>query len=178
MNMAPLGGGIPDDQSPGAVAEWFEKVADHLQPKLSKLHFYLHNNFTGNKTTVVQVAQANSTSTSPTRFGQVLVLDGLLTVTPDVNSKEIGRVQGLFVFTSQEELDFSTTLTFVFSDGKYRGSSLQLIGWSPFEKQYREFPLVGGSGDLRLAQGIGTFQTLARDAASETLQVDFIFFHY
>ncbi|CAI9099580.1 OLC1v1036426C2 [Oldenlandia corymbosa var. corymbosa] len=179
MAIAPLSGGVPDDQSPKAVAKWFERVARHnTQPKLSKLHFYLHNNFTGNKTTVVQVAQANISATSPTRFGEVRVLDSLLTVTQDVNSKAIGRGQGLFTFTSREELDFSTTLTFIFTSGKYRGSTIQLVGWSPFDKQYREFPLVGGTNDLRLAQGIGTFQTLARDAAKEVIQVDFIFFHY
>ncbi|CAI9091666.1 OLC1v1026741C1 [Oldenlandia corymbosa var. corymbosa] len=175
MTMVPLGVGIRDDQTREAVAKWFEKVGNE-KPKLSRLHFYLQFNFTGNNASVVLVAQPNITS--PTGFGEVYVFDGLLTKKPEVNSKAVGRAQGIFAYTSREENAFTEVANYVFTRGEYKGSTLQLIGYGTSEEQILEFSVVGGTGALRLARGTAFLGTLFIDADRETIEVDIFFFQY
>ncbi|CAI9097061.1 OLC1v1033360C1 [Oldenlandia corymbosa var. corymbosa] len=148
--------GVAED--PEAVEKWFKKLPSAKQ-HLSKLHFYIHDIMSGDHPTTVPIASANSTASSPTRFGLVYVMDSPLTEGPELSSKQIGRCQGTFTFASQSEIGLLLTLNFVFTDGHFKGSTLSILGNKKRDHQYREYPVVGGSGAFRLAEGIAVDNT-------------------
>ncbi|ERN13403.1 hypothetical protein AMTR_s00041p00177760 [Amborella trichopoda] len=59
------------------------------------------------------------TNTSPTLFGEVVVIDDPLTEGPELPFKVIGQTQGLYAFTSQTELSLFESHNLVFTDGKH-----------------------------------------------------------
>ncbi|KAF3619071.1 Dirigent protein 19 [Capsicum annuum] len=119
---------------------------------MTKFHFYFHDTVSGKDPSAIQIAQANITSLSPTSFGLVRMMDNPLTIGPNINSKVIGRAQGIYGFTSREERELLMNFNFVFTKGKYNGSTLSILGHSQVSHEYRELPVVGGSGVFRLAR--------------------------
>ncbi|CAI9113241.1 OLC1v1013814C1 [Oldenlandia corymbosa var. corymbosa] len=175
ISAAQLGHGLIDDQSPEGVQKWFEEFPD-AKPKLTKLHFYLNDIASKKPPMSAPVAQAESTATSPTNFGLVTVMDGALTDKP--SGKVIGRAQGLFTFSSQEELSALVTLNFVFTDGEFSGSTLSVLGRNPIMQAYRELPVIGGSGAFRLARGMATAKTYYQNvtAGDDIVEVQMVLY--
>ncbi|XP_027157162.1 dirigent protein 23-like [Coffea eugenioides] len=175
----PLARGSSIDQSPQAVEKWFEELP-HAKEKLTKLHFYLHDNITAQNPTAIQVAQANITSKSPTMFGATFVLEDPLTLGPDPSSKIIGHAQGIYSSVSKEETSLILILNLVFTHGKFEGSTLSLLGIDPILHQYRELPILGGTGVFRLARGIATAQTYTFNATTLNAIVEYhvLVIHY
>ncbi|XP_027096055.1 dirigent protein 22-like [Coffea arabica] len=182
MTMAPqVHGQInPEDQSPKVVELWLKKLGHVKHKKLTKLHFYFHDTLSGNNPTAVEVAQANITSKSPTLFGIVNVMDDPLTVGPEPASKIVGFAQGFYASASQQDVGLLMTLNFVFTDGKYNGSTLSILGQNHVFHNYRELPILGGSGVFRLARGIATAKTYAFNATTGDAIVEYhvIVMHY
>ncbi|CAI9765455.1 unnamed protein product [Fraxinus pennsylvanica] len=110
------------------------------------MHIFIQDEVGDANPTVWEVARSNITSTSPTSFGQVRVLDNLLTVGPDRNSQRVGRAQGLIAFADLQESTLTMNLNFVFTSGQYNGSTLCMLGRNPLGNQYRELAIVGGTG--------------------------------
>ncbi|KAK6778173.1 hypothetical protein RDI58_024891 [Solanum bulbocastanum] len=152
----PMAQGV--ELGPKAVEKWFKKLP-HAKQKVTKFHFYFHDIVSGKNPTAVQIAQANMTTKSPTFFGFVAMADDPLTVGPEPNSTIVGRAQGIYGAADQNESGLLMTLNFVFTTGKYNGSTLSVLGRNPVFHKYREMPIVGGSGVFRLAQGIATAKT-------------------
>ncbi|PON56296.1 Disease resistance response protein, partial [Trema orientale] len=123
------------------------------QEKLSHLHFYFHDTYKSPKPNAVRVAQAESTNSSSTSFGFVNVMDELLTEGPDPNSKPVGRAQGIYSSASQSSLELLMAFNYVFTEGKYNGSTLSILGHNAVFTAVREMPIVGGSGLFRFARG-------------------------
>ncbi|GAY32719.1 hypothetical protein CUMW_003810 [Citrus unshiu] len=96
--------------------------------KLSHLHFYFHDIVGGPNTTTVRVAQAAMTNTSSTFFGAVVMMDDPLTIHPELSSKLVGRAQGIYASASLSELGFLMVMNFAFTEGKYNGSTLSVLG--------------------------------------------------
>ncbi|CAN4103192.1 unnamed protein product [Withania somnifera] len=140
------------------VENWFQELP-HAKPKMTKLHFYFHDIVSGRNPTSIPIAQANSSSHSPTAFGMLAMLDDRLTTGPEINSTTIGRAQGIVGTASLEEFSLLMSLNFVFTKGKYNGSTLSLLGRNTVLNQYREMPIVGGSGYFRLARGVAIAKT-------------------
>ncbi|KAK4345059.1 hypothetical protein RND71_035235 [Anisodus tanguticus] len=159
------------DLSPKVVEEWFEKLS-HAEEKMTKFHFYFHDTVSGNNPTAIQIAQANFSSLSPTSFGLVRMMDNPLTVGPDINSKVIGRTQGIYGFSSFEDRELLMTFNFVFTQGKYNGSTLSILGHNRVPRKYRELPVVGGSGVFRLARGTVTARTYWYNATTRDLIIE------
>ena len=90
------------------------------------------------------------TNTSLTGFGAVVMMDDPLTVRPQLSSKQVGRAQGIYAFASQNELGLLMVLNFAFTEGKYNGSNLSVLGRNTVFSAVREMPIVGGSGLLRM----------------------------
>ncbi|KAL0334605.1 UNVERIFIED_CONTAM: Dirigent protein 11 [Sesamum radiatum] len=78
------------------VGSWFQTMGCNGNEMTAKLHFYIQDFISGRNETVYEVARASITSTSPTSFGLVQVLDDVMTGGPDMNSKPLGRFQGFF----------------------------------------------------------------------------------
>ncbi|KAL2254862.1 dirigent protein 22-like [Sesamum indicum] len=164
---------------PIAVENWFSKLPN-AKEKLTKLHFYFHDIVSGKKPTAVPVARANSTFASPTYFGLVSVIDNPLTAGPRPKSQIVGRAQGITGYSSFKELSLLMTLNLVFTSGEYNGSTLTVVGYNPFTQQYREMPIVGGSGVFRLARGLATAQTAKfnRRTGNAVVEYNVMVLHY
>ncbi|KAK9062463.1 hypothetical protein SSX86_019649 [Deinandra increscens subsp. villosa] len=145
------------DQDPISVEDWFKGMST-MKEKVTKLHFYFHDIVSGTSPTAMRVAQP-TTYTSLTGFGNVVMADDVLTSGPEPDSTIVGRAQGIYASASMEDLGFLMTMNFVFSDGDFNGSSLSLLGRNPALHEYREMPIVGGSGVFRMARGIATAKT-------------------
>ncbi|TYH77981.1 hypothetical protein ES332_D04G193900v1 [Gossypium tomentosum] len=129
--------------------------------RLSHLHFYFHDVISGKNATAIRVAaEAPLTNrSSPLIFGDVYVVDDPLTIEPDVNSKMVGKAQGSYVVVSQAELSLLMVLNFAFTEGKYNGSTLSVLGRNKVLSAVREMPIVGGSGVFRFARGYAQAKT-------------------
>ncbi|KAM6547873.1 hypothetical protein CsatB_019549 [Cannabis sativa] len=136
------------------------------QEKLTHLHFYFHDVVSGPNPTAIRVAEAKTTNTSAVSFGFVVVCDDPLTVGPEPTSKKIGSAQGIYASTSQTELSLLMALNYVFTEGKYKGSTLSILGRNAVLSGVREMPIVGGSGVFRFARGFALAKTYVANATT------------
>ncbi|XP_073127770.1 dirigent protein 22-like [Henckelia pumila] len=166
-------------KGPEEMKTWY-KTYPHMKQKVTELRFYLHDIVSGPNATNIPIAMANYTTRSPTYFGLIAAIDDLLTSGPSPASEIVGRAQGLFVSAALEKLGFHMTYNFVFTNGKYKGSTLSLIGHNPFQDQYRELPVVGGSGVFRLARGSAMLDTVKYNGTSGDAIVEYnvVVLHY
>ncbi|XP_052176522.1 dirigent protein 22-like [Diospyros lotus] len=148
--------------------------------KLSHLHFYFHDIVSGRTPTAVRVAEAAVTNSSPTGFGAVVMMDDPLTVKPQLSSKQVGRAQGIYASAAMEELGFLMVLNFAFTEGKYNGSNLSVLGRNTVFSAVREMPVVGGSGVFRFARGYAEARThwLNFTSGDAVVEYNVYVFHY
>ncbi|KAL2478498.1 Dirigent protein 21 [Forsythia ovata] len=144
-----------EEQGFGNLCQGNEKVA--------KLHFYLQDVLGGLNATVWEVARSEITSTSPTSFGQVRVIDDLITAEPDSTSVKLGRAQGLITYADLENSGLTMNINFVFTAGIYNESTVCLLGRNPMSQQNRELAVVGGTGVFRMARGYAISNTYSFD---------------
>lgn len=85
--------------------------------------------------------------------------DDPLTETPDPNSKLVGRAQGLYGSSCQQELGLIMAMNYGFTDGIYNGSSISILGKNSAMNLVREMPVVAGTGVFRLARGYAIAKT-------------------
>ncbi|XP_006361043.1 dirigent protein 22-like [Solanum tuberosum] len=165
--------------SPKGVEKWFKNLS-HAKEKMTKFHFYFHDIVSGKNPSAIQIAQANVTSLSPTSFGLVRMMDNPMTIGPNINSEVIGRAQGMYGFTSFEDRELLMTFNFVFTKGKHNGSTLSILGHNRASREYRELPVVGGSGVFRLARGTVTAKTYWYNATTRDVIIEchVIILHY
>ncbi|KAJ0973218.1 hypothetical protein J5N97_021177 [Dioscorea zingiberensis] len=135
-----------------------------LKEKLSHLHFYFHDIVSGRNATAVPVTPPLKPFLSG--FGQINIMDDLLTLGPTPNSTAIGRAQGFYASASQSELGFLQAMNLEFTHGKYNGSVLTVLGRNAPLHAVRELPVVGGSGLFRFARGYALARTHWLDPAS------------
>ncbi|GKB67428.1 dirigent protein 22-like protein [Tanacetum coccineum] len=81
------------------------------------------------------------------------MIDDALTEKPERNSKLLGRAQGFYGQASLQEPGLLMAMNFVFSTGKYNGSTLSILGRNAVFHKVREMPVIGGSGLFRFARG-------------------------
>ncbi|KAL5707720.1 hypothetical protein ACHQM5_018586 [Ranunculus cassubicifolius] len=119
--------------------------------KLTHFQVYWQDVVTGpNPTSSLIIKSKTNTSSG---FGNVVVFDDALTTGPELNSKLVGRAQGLLTATAQTEVGLLMTMNFVFLEGKYNGSTISIYGRNRVFSKVREMPIVGGSGLFRFARG-------------------------
>ncbi|KAI3791303.1 hypothetical protein L2E82_05038 [Cichorium intybus] len=122
--------------------------------KLTHFQFYWHDVQSGSNPTSITIVRRPPVNTSThTGFGLVNMIDDPLTERPDINSKLIGRAQGMYGLASQEEVGLLMAMNFVFMTGRYNGSTLTVLGRNPVTQKVREMPVIGGSGLFRFARG-------------------------
>lgn len=148
--------------------------------KLSHFRVYWHDVASGPNPTALRIAQAPSTNKSATFFGAVIMIDDPLTEGPELSSKLLGRAQGFYGSASQNDVAYIVAMNFVFSVGKYNGSSISIFGRNPVMSRVREMPIVGGSGLFRFARGYVEFNTISFDVKTgdATNEYNIYVFHY
>lgn len=150
----------------------------HQPQKLSHLHFFFHDIVGGSNQTAVRVAAAPTTDKSSTLFGAVMMMDDPLTELPDAESTVVGRAQGIYASASTTELGFLMAMNFAFTQGKYNGSSLAVLGRNTVESAVREMPVVGGSGLFRFARGYAQAKTHSFGTLEAVVEYDVYVLHY
>ncbi|KAI3765578.1 hypothetical protein L2E82_15616 [Cichorium intybus] len=114
-----------------------------------------------------------------TGFGNVVMADDVLTSGPEQNSTVVGWAQGIYASASMEDIGFLMTMNLAFSDGDFNGSTLSLLGRNPVLHEYREMPIVGGSGVFRMARGIATAKTYSFNLLGDAIvEYNVIVVHY
>lgn len=157
-------------------------TTEAMKSKVTRMQFYMHDIVSGPTATAVRVAgRSNFTSPDPIKamFGSVYVMDNPLTVTPDPNSTVIGRAQGIYAMSSQQdEFSLLMTLTYGFTSGPYNGSSFSVLGRNPVMSEVREMPIVGGTGIFRLARGYCLAKTSSMDQMDAVIGYNVTLLHY
>ncbi|KAL0376228.1 UNVERIFIED_CONTAM: Dirigent protein 11 [Sesamum calycinum] len=90
---------------------------------------------------------------------------GTVTSGPEIESREVGRIQGLIGLADFHEKALVMLLNVVFTEGEYKGSTLSILGRNPLDDEVREVPVVGGTGGFRMARGYAVTTTYAVDKA-------------
>ncbi|XP_052173481.1 dirigent protein 22-like [Diospyros lotus] len=148
--------------------------------KLSHLRFFFHDIVSGRNPTAVRVAEAAVTKDSATGFGAVVVMDDALTLTPEPTSKQVGRAQGIYTSAGMKDVGLLMAYNFAFTEGKYNGSALSVLGRNTVFSAVREMPVVGGSGLFRFARGYAQARTRWFNLTSGDAVVEYnvYVFHY
>ncbi|KAL6963739.1 hypothetical protein U1Q18_034744 [Sarracenia purpurea var. burkii] len=153
-----------------AVDRWFQN-----KEKVTKLHFYFHDTVSGKNPTAVLVTEPDPTKPvlplNP--FGSIFMMDDPLTIGPEPKSTLLGRAQGIYASAALEGVGLLMTLNYVFTAGSLNGSTLSILGRNPILEEYREMPIVGGSGVFRLARGIATAKTYWFNSTSGDAVVEY-----
>ncbi|KAL3508168.1 hypothetical protein ACH5RR_033550 [Cinchona calisaya] len=129
------------------------------KPKETNLVFYVHDNFSGYDTSAMTVAGKNGPTTSVLEFGTLVAVDDPVTEGPDPRSKEIGRAQGLYINSQLDGKGLHMVFSVIFTEGEYKGSTLEIQGADPFSVKEREYSIVSGTGYFRFVRGYGIMTT-------------------
>ncbi|XP_004493625.1 pterocarpan synthase 1-like [Cicer arietinum] len=155
------------------------------QEKLTHIHFFFHDIVSGPKPTVSISVESplSGKSKSPLPFGSLVIIEDPLTVGPELNSKQIGKAQGFYVTVSQDavlELELVMGMTFTFTDGKFNGSAITVLGRNAIGDLIREMPIIGGTGEFRFARGFLQAKTHFVDYHKGDAHVEYnvYVFHY
>ncbi|XP_026393808.1 dirigent protein 23-like [Papaver somniferum] len=144
-------------------ADWSETVPyqEQFHNKVTRLHFYFHDTVSGKNPTAIPIAQGSTTNQSSTMFGTLRMIDDPLTEGSDPSSKVVGRAQGMYGFSGQDQLSLIAVVSYVFTDEKLKnGSSLSLVSSNPILNPVRELAVVGGTGSFRFASGFAQIKTV------------------
>ncbi|RHN58687.1 putative plant disease resistance response protein [Medicago truncatula] len=148
--------------------------------KLSHFKFYWHDIVSGkNPTSIVVIPPSLNSNTA---FGSVRMIDNPLTLGPQLNSKIVGKAQGFYASACKDEVDLLMAMNFAFTEGKYNGSTLTILGRNAVFHKVREMPMpvIGGSGFFRFARGYAEANTHWFDIKSGDAIVEYnvYVFHY
>ncbi|GLJ18218.1 hypothetical protein SUGI_0322280 [Cryptomeria japonica] len=151
-----------------------------LKEKVTHLEFYMHDTPMGKNVTAVQVAPEKplNFSAGSSFFGPVYVIDDALTKSPHPNSRLLGRAQGMYVMSSMGEVSLLMALTYSIDSGRYKGSSLSVVGKNMVLREQRELPIVGGSGHFRMARGYAFAHTISVQGPNAVIGYNVTVFHY
>ncbi|KAJ8433958.1 hypothetical protein Cgig2_001887 [Carnegiea gigantea] len=142
-----------------AQGSWAKTAISSKTDRTTTLQFYFHDIVSGKSPTAVPVARAAQTNGSPTGFGTLVMADDPLTEGPDPKSKLVGRAQGLYGSACLDELGLIMVMSYTFTDGEYKGSSLSILGRNSAMHPVREMAVVGGTGVFRMARGYAQART-------------------
>ncbi|XP_047938696.1 dirigent protein 1-like [Salvia hispanica] len=121
--------------------------------RLIHFHFFLRESIRGDAPSALVVAQAPTTNTYRYYFGTVFVFDDPLTEGPNLSSRAVGRAQGMATYAEVEDLAQLVVYNYFFTEGRYNGSTLNVIGRDMPRLPERNLSVVGGTGRLRFAKG-------------------------
>ncbi|XP_010921454.1 dirigent protein 11-like [Elaeis guineensis] len=135
-------------------------------PKQTNLVLYVHDYFSGDAKSATTVAGKLGAASNILQFGTIAVVDDVVTEGPEVDSKVIGRAQGLYVNSALDGTALYMVFSVTFTEGRFKGSTLEIQGADPFKLREREFGVVSGTGFFRFAKGYGIMETQHMDVAN------------
>ncbi|KAI3706878.1 hypothetical protein L6452_24917 [Arctium lappa] len=127
--------------------------------KQTNLVLYVHDNLTGDDASAMIVAGKDGPTTSIMHFGTLLAHDDPVTTNPDPESKQVARAQGMYINSQLDGKALYMIFSVMFTDGEYKGSTLEIQGADSFVLKEREFSVVSGTGYFRFVKGYGIMTT-------------------
>ncbi|CAA0815190.1 Dirigent protein 7 [Striga hermonthica] len=151
--------------------------------KQSHLTVYWHDKLSGHNPTSVSIVRPPPyPNNNASYFGAVQMIDNKLTLDGDPKSKSIGQAQGFYALASLDPTDFALlmVMNFYFTEGKYKGSTLEIIGRNAALNKVRELSVVGGTGLFRFARGYALLSTRKFDnkTGDAIVKYDLYVMHY
>ncbi|KAG2675123.1 hypothetical protein I3760_13G170600 [Carya illinoinensis] len=171
---------VSEEEESGFGRALDRKLLGLKKEKLSHFRFYFHDIVGGPNPTAVQVVPPPS-NVSATFFGLVRMFDNPLTLGPKLSSKSVGKAQGFYASAAQEEIAFLMVMNFAFTEGKYNGSTLSILGRNNGgSSRVREMPVIGGSRLFRFARGYAqaTTHSFEPKTGDATIEYNVYVFHY
>ncbi|XP_015878884.3 dirigent protein 22-like [Ziziphus jujuba] len=142
----------------GFVRTMDSKLLGLHKEKLSHFRLYWHDIYSGSSPTALRLVRPPNNATG-TSFGAITIIDDPLTQGPELSSKLLGRAQGFYAQASQQQVGLLMVMNFAFTQGKYNGSTITVLGRNPVFDKVREMPVIGGSGLFRFARGYAQLRT-------------------
>lgn len=157
-----------------SAGDFAEEISDGIQlprtDKTTHLHFYFHDIQSGKDPSATKIAG----TPNPSGFGDTFMIDDTLTEGPEMSSKLIGKAQGMYgVASKQDDPALLMVVCYEFTEGKYNGSSISVLGRNPVMHETREMPVVGGSGVFRWARGYAVAHTFWADFKTGDATVEY-----
>lgn len=146
-----------------------------LEEKQTHIKLYFHEIISGPNETSFIVAGPNLTSHV---FGDIVIFDNALREGPDPSSKLIGRAQGTSMLASQSDQSVLTAINFVFTEGRYNGSTIALFGRVSASDTTAERTVIGGNGLFRMARGYVISSVVNASTESYIIEFNFHLIHY
>lgn len=108
---------------------------------------------------VAAPAGANLTTLAPQfHFGNIVVFDDPITTGHSLESPQVGRAQGMYIYDSKNIFTAWLAFSFVLNSTHHQGT-INFIGADPIMNKARDISIVGGTGDFFMHQGIATITT-------------------
>ncbi|CAM0151685.1 unnamed protein product [Urochloa decumbens] len=139
------------------------------------LSFFMHDIVSGSNPTAVKVIKGPGSTTAPTlgmAFGDTTVVDDALTETSSATSAAVGRMQGIYMLSSQTGAVLMVCANLLFTSGDHNGSTIAVLGRDDTSEPVRELSVVGGTGKYRMANGYVLWKTSSMSGADATVQLD------
>ncbi|XP_023540783.1 dirigent protein 11-like [Cucurbita pepo subsp. pepo] len=129
------------------------------QSNQTNIVIYVHDYFTGEDASAIAVGGRKGSESNVLEFGTLIVVDDPVTEGPRIDSREIGRAQGMYINSQSDGKGLYMVFSVIFTGGEFRGSSLEIQGSDLFTLKEREFGVVSGTGFFRFVKGFGIMQT-------------------
>ncbi|CAN6222127.1 unnamed protein product [Urochloa humidicola] len=139
------------------------------------LSFFMHDIVSGSNPTAVKVIKGPGSTTAPNlgmAFGDTTVIDDALTDTTSATSSEVGRMQGIYMLSSQSGAALMVCANLLLTSGDHNGSTIAVLGRDDTAADVRELAVVGGTGKYRLATGYVLWKTSSMSGADATVKLD------
>ncbi|WVZ60967.1 hypothetical protein U9M48_010913 [Paspalum notatum var. saurae] len=126
------------------------------------LRLYMHDIIGGPEQTAIHLIRdvgPPHASLKGAHFGDTEAIDDLVTSGPGIDSGAVGRAQGTYMLSSQQEEVLVIAVTVALTDGPYNGSTFTVAGRVRIYDDTAEVAVVGGTGLLRRATGYAVWRT-------------------
>lgn len=149
----------------------------HKKEKLTHIRVYWHDILSGPNPSSVVIRPPVSNSSL---FGSVSIFDNQMTTEVSVNSTVVGQAQGMYANVAQKEVGVLMAMNLAFKVGKFKGSTITILGLNKVTTKVREMPVVGGSGVFRFARGYVEARTMWIDfkTLNATVEYNCYVLHY
>ena len=127
----------------------------------TNLTVYLHEFRSGDAQSIFPVAGLPNVTWGFDQFGTVFVDDNILTQGVSIESTLVGRSQAIPVVASLDGNNTALAATILFTNGKYKGSTVEFKGIALRSVDANEFAIIGGTKQFRYATGYIIFELVS-----------------
>ncbi|XP_072965565.1 pterocarpan synthase 1-like [Typha angustifolia] len=143
--------------------------------KYTHLRVFLHEVSRGPNATIYTIASLNNKS--PSKFGDINVVDAPLREGPEPSSRLIGRAEGVETGVDMDRKGALSLMTLKFTAGEYEGSAISLLG-VVFPPTTSERSVVGGAGQFRMARGFSFVKLINSSEDFLIVEIDVYVAHH